>query len=518
MHRSSPSPKKSSTRQGFDMTDRAVLAIDEGTTGTRAALVASDGAVRHLQYQRLTVSSPAPRVVEQDAAEIWAKTLAVCQGVLRQARDDNIEIVGVAITSQRATAVLWDGASGCPLAPAAVWQDTRYADELAALDAEWGDDLLGRVGRRTGVRSSYLWAAHHLRETAAVADAHAAGTLKFGTIDTWLVWNLTGGDRHVTTATMACATGAYELEHHRYAEDYIDALGFPIPLLPELLDDADDFGWTSSAVLGIEVPILAVMGDQHAGIIGLGCLARGQAMCMHGTGSFIDLVTGSTVPPNPGAYEGPQSLVGWRRKGRSMFSVEGFTATTGSALDWICQSLGWFDSAIQISELAAGVRSANGIIFVPALTGLRMPVVDSKVSAVISGFTTASTRAELAYALLEGIAQSVADSLEGTTAVGGSEVQSVNVGGGLSGSDSLLQMQADLTGVTMRRLAHSETASLRGVAYLATSDGTFWDSLDGAFATTGPADVFEPAIGVTERSEYRARWQSRVAAELDLVN
>lgn len=500
---------------------QAILAIDEGTTGTRAALVGPDGTASHIEYLRLAVDSPAHGVVEQDAAEIWTKTLEVCRAVLGHAQDERIEIVGVAIAAQRGTAVLWDSHTGRPLVPAMVWQDTRYAEELGDLATGWSAELLRRVGRPTGVRSPYLWAAHHLDETPAVTEASAAGGLQFGTVDSWLIWNLTDGSRHVSSATIACSAGAYELEEHRYAKDYIETLGFPAGLLPELRDDAGELGRTSQTVLGIAVPILAAMGDQHAGIVGLGSLEAGQAMCVHGTGSFVDLVTGPVVPPEPGAYEGVLSLVGWRAGGISTYSVEAFTATTGSALDWICHTLGWFDSAVQISELAGDACGSGGITFVPALTGLRMPIVEPGAAAVLSGLTTASSRAELAHAILEGIAHSVADSLDGTIAVSGlgqDGVHTMNVGGGLSASDPLMQLQADLTGLTMRRLPHSDTASLRGVAYLAASNGLFWNSLDEALATTDTAEVFIPACGEAERRARRNRWRRRLAAELDLAN
>ena len=493
-----------------------ILAIDEGTTGTRAAWVAGDGTVGGLHYERLTVSAPRPRVVEQDAAEILRKTIEAVQHAVADARREGVAIVGMAIATQRATTVLWDTATGEPLTPAIVWQDTRHADELAVIAPEWDARLTPRVGRPVGVRSPYLTAVKLIETDARVREAHRRGTLGFGTVDTWLLWNLVQGRPLLTTATNATSCGAYVLAEHRYETDYLDALGFPRELLPELRDDQDDFGITDPAIVGIEVPVWAVLGDQHAGLVGLGTLEPGDAMCVHGTGSFVDLNLGSSTPANPGRYEGTLALVAWRAQQRSRFTVETFTAATGSAIDWLCGTLGWFDDARAISAAAADASARRQVRFLPAMTGVRMPVVEPGVRSMLTGFDFSTTKADVAAAVLEGIAHSMAWSLAADAEVAGVDVSSVLVGGGLSQSDPLLQMQADLTQVPQRRLRSTDVASLRGAAFLAGA-GTVWADLETATASLVQEAVFEPAIDRAERDERIGVWRGRVEEEVRRV-
>jgi len=492
-----------------------ILAIDEGTSGTRAAVVAADGHVSCLEYTTLEVRSPRPGVVEQDANVLLDKTLAVCRATLAQAAHESLNVVALAIATQRATAVLWDTQTGRALVPAMVWQDTRYAADLEQLAPTWDATLRKTVGRPAGVRSPYLWAARHLRDTPAVAEAFRARRLAFGTVDSWLLWHLSTARACVTTPTNATSCSAYVLTEHRYQHDWIDALGFPRELLPELRQDADDFGRTRPELLGIDVPILASAGDQLAGAIGLGCLDAGQSMCLHGTGSFVDLVIGAQLPARSGQSDSTLTMTACRHLDVSHFSVETFVATTGSALNWVCDKLRWFDNAKQISALAATVASSGGVTFIPALTGLRVPRMQPEARAALNGVSMATTRAEIAYAILEGIAHSVTSCIEANRDIAGMPVLDLVVGGGLSGSDALLQMQADLSGLPIHRMQETDRASLRGAAYLAGSSGLFWDSMQQARATTSPAAVFEPAIGAHERAQRRTLWHARVASELN---
>lgn len=495
--------------------NNVILAIDEGTSGTRAATVSADGEVSCLEYLPLEVDTPRPGVVEQDANAILDKTVAACRATIAQAGQAGLRIVALAIATQRATTVLWDRNSGRALVPAMVWQDSRYVGELNKLAPVWDAVLAKQVGRAGGVRSPYLWAARHIRDTPEVAKAFAERRLCFGTVDTWLLWHLSRDRIYVTTPTNATSAGAYVLAEHRYQRDWLDALAFPQELLPDLRSDADDFGRTDPATLGIDVPILASMGDQHAGAIGLGCLDRGQAMCIHGTGSFVDLIIGAEQPPKAGLFAGTTTMVARRRHGRSQFAVETFAATTGSALDWICEKLRWFENASEISRFAAEARSSNGVTFIPALTGLRTPEMQPNARASLTGISMASTRPEVAYAILEGIAHSVASCLEADRDVSGVDVAELIVGGGLSASDPLLQMQADLIGVPIRRKPSTARATLRGAAYLAGSTGLFWDDIPRGEASAADEQVFEPNMDGDRRAMRRALWHARIKSELE---
>lgn len=497
--------------------EQVILAIDEGTSGTRAATVSADGHVSCLNYQTLHVETPRPGVVEQDANDILAQTLAVCRQTIACAQQQGQQIVALALATQRATAVLWDTQTGRALVPAMVWQDTRYADELAQQAADWDARLRDRVGRPVGVRSLYLWAVRHLRDTPSVAQAWADKRLAFGTVDTWLLWHLSQRRECVTTPTNATSAGAYVLADHCYYLEWVQELGFPHELLPTLRQDADDFGRTRADVLGIDVPILASAGDQHAGAIGLGCLDRGQAMCVHGTGSFVDLIVGTEPPSHPGMADGSLTMTARRQHGVTHFAVETFVATTGSALDWVCEKLKWFKDAHEISALAQTVTSSQGVTFVPALTGLRVPRMETGARASLTGVSMATTQAEVAYAILEGIAHSVASCIEADVAASGVPVHELVVGGGLSRSDPLLQIQADLIGIPIRRMQEADRASLRGIAFLAGSSGLLWPSLQAARKTIAADAVFQPQADAAERERRRALWHARVGSELGHV-
>lgn len=497
-------------------TEDVILSIDEGTSGTRAAVVGRDGHVSCLEYAPLQVDTPRPGVVEQDANAILDKTMAVCRTAIARAQTERKRIVALAIATQRCSAVLWDTHTGRALVPVMVWQDTRYVDELNKLAPQWDPLLVKQMGRPVGVRSPYLWATHHLRETPAVAQAFAQRRLAFGTIDSWLLWHLSDQRACVTTPTNVTSGSAYVLAEHRYQHNWIDALGFPHELLPALREDADQFGRTRVDLLGIDVPILACAGDQHAGAIGLGCLDREQAMCVHGTGSFVDVITGPVQPANAGLHEGTLTMTARRAQGVSHFAVETFVATTGSALNWVCEKLQWFDNAEQISALAATATasSSRDVTFIPALTGLRVPAMEPAARASLTGISMATTRAEVARAILEGIAHSVASCIQSNEEVSGVRVSELVVGGGLSGSSALLQIQADLTGMPVRRMKETDRASLRGIAFLAGSSGLLWDSLRQARETLATDAVFEPTVDAPERLARRALWHARVASEL----
>lgn len=491
-----------------------VLAVDEGTTGTRAGVVRQDGSVADVAYRPIGVDHPDHDSVEQDAAEIWSATLEVCREALAAAHAEGVEVTAVALSTQRATAVVWDRVTGRPLAPAVVWQDRRYAGDLLALEAGWDADLLQRTGRPVGSRSPFYWAARQIAENPRVAEAAKDGRLLFGTVDTWLAWNLTGGKTYATTATNACSTGGYLLLEHAWHTEWIERLGFPADLLPELRADDEGMGVTDASVLGLAVPVAASMGDQHAALIALGGLDAGDAMCMYGTGTFADAATGTEIfPPVPEA-DGVLAQVGRREGGTSQFSLEAYCSTTGSALRWFCEDLRFFQTPAEISELAAKADSSGGVWFVPALAGVRTPAWRPRATAALSGMTLATGRDQLARAVLSGIAHSVCDLVDGVTATTGSPLRRIRVGGGVAGSDTLMRIQADLVGLPLERVADSATASLRGTAYLAGARLGLWPSLQTIVEAQPIGRVFEPALGPAERDGRRAEWRTVLAPHL----
>ncbi len=498
---------------GQQMTQRGVLAVDEGTTGTRAAYVTEDGSVGPISYVRLNVTSGPGGIVEQDAEEIRDRTIEMIRTAIRSAIADDVVIESLGISTQRMTSVLWDSESGRALAPAIVWQDTRYAAEVTKYGEEWNAFLFPRIGRTAGIQSPFLWAAHQIKENPEVAKAQAAGTLRFGSIDTWLLWHLTGGATYATTATLANTQGAYHLGTGDWGREWPEALGFPSEILPSIEDDGVELGRTMMAVIGIEVPIRSAIGDQQAGAIGLGAIHPGQVMCVHGTGSFVDLQTGTDIPPFIGLNGASFPIISHRINGVTSYAAETFSSTTGSAVDWLCQSLGLFSDAIEVGRLAATVDDSDGVMFVPMLSGYVLPVLEPNARSVISGLSRTSTKAHIAHAVMEGIAQVVISCQEASQQVANTVSREIIVGGGMSASDVLMQMQSNLSGLSLMRPAGSEVASLRGAAFVAGLE-LIWDTLDDAVATIGEATTFSPTITSMERGQLRARWNSRLLAEV----
>lgn len=491
-----------------------ILSIDEGTSGTRAALVGRDGLVSEQDYIPLDVTCPRPGIVEQDADVLLEKTLRVCRSAVERAKSQGKNIVALAIANQRCSAVLWDKSTGKSLAPVMVWQDSRHREEIATLSPHWDATLIQLAGRPAGVRSPYLWAKHKIREVPEIAQAFREKRLAFGTIDTWLLWHMSSSRELVTTPTNVTSGNAYVLKEHRYLNSWLDQLEFPQELLPQIKEDADDFGLTRSELFGIEVPILACAGDQHAAAIGLGCLERGQAMCVHGTGSFVDVLTGTELAGHNASHESSLTMTARRTNGVSRFAIETYVPTTGSALNWICEKLEWFSNPKQISELASKATTSPDLIFLPSLTGLRIPGMEPAARASVQGISMATTKSELAKSILEGIAHSVTSCIGANQHASKTRVSELIVGGGLAGSSTLLQIQADLMGMPVRRLAETDKASLRGIAFLAGSSGLLWDSLEEACATLKTDEVFEPRMSDAERENRRAIWHARVADEL----
>ncbi|OEU99387.1 carbohydrate kinase [Streptomyces qinglanensis] len=493
----------------------AVLAVDEGTTGTRAGLVLDDGSVEHVSYRPIAVSHPDPLRVEQDPEEIWVATLEVCREALAAAATAGVTVTAAALTTQRATAILWDRVTGRPLLPAVVWQDRRYAQDLLAYKSEWDPVLLARTGRPVGSRAPFLWAARQLAERPEIAAAHRAGMLVFGTVDTWLIWQLTGGATHATTASNAGSTGGYLLREHAWDTEWIAHQGFPLDLLPELCADDADLGRTDAGTLGIGVPLAASMGDQHAALLALGGLEAGLGMCVLGTGAFVDVTTGTDPAlPRPG-IAGVLAQPGWRQGDRTLFSLEAYTSATGSALRWLCDDLGLFETPRQIGELAATAAPApDGPRFFPALAGVRVPVWRPAATGALTGLSLATTRADIARAVLEGIAHSVCDLVEGVAATMGAPLRRLRCGGGVAGSDHLLQTLADLVGMELERVAEPATASLRGSAYLAGVGAGLWSSLEEVVEARPSGRVFTPRTTPAARGEQRAAWRELTAAQL----
>ncbi|PRZ43334.1 glycerol kinase [Antricoccus suffuscus] len=487
---------------------RGLLSIDEGTTGTRSAIVLEDGRTGEIFYRAVSISSPRARWVEHDAAQIWADTLATAKDAIAWARAHDVDVVGVSICTQRATLVIWDKVTGVPLAPAISWQDLRYSEDLTEYAADWDDYLVQRTGRPVGARSAFLWLSRVIRDQPEVREAYRSGRLMFGTIDSWLIWNLTSGATHAISATNAVGLGGYALRLGDWDDKWIAAQGCPRELVPPILDDDALFGTTDSRVLGAALPIVASMGDQHSALIALGAIEPGEASCVHGTGTFAAAILGPEPDTVPRSVDNVLTLVGWRSRGASIFSLEAHATTTGAALRWLCEELQLFSSAAQISELAAEEPMGSGAWFVPALAGIRTPTARPEATGALTGLSLSTTRAQIARAVMDGIAHTVCDLFDGLQTVLPVPVSVARIGGGLATSNVLMQAQSDLLGVPLERVSDYPTASLRGAAYLGGVRLGMWAAPEDVVRAQESGDWFEPVLPTSGRDELRAHWAS----------
>ena len=483
----------------------AVLAIDAGTTGVTALLVAADGTVAARGYAEFPQHFPAPGWVEHDPEEIWRATLAACGRALGSR---TVTPVAVGITNQRETAVVWDRRTLVAPRPAIVWQDRRTAPICARLRAEGHEE---RAAALTGLRFDPYFTGTKLTWLAEREDATwsgvRAGRFAVGTVDSYLIARLTGGRVHATDPSNASRTLLFDLHAGRWSAELCDLLRVPVAALPEVRPSSGEFGRTDPAgFLGLDVPITGVAGDQQAALFGQACFADGMSKCTYGTGSFVLRNTGRT--PVPSAC-GLLTTVAWDLGDGLVYALEGAIFVTGAAVQWLRDGLGLIAGASEVEELARRVQDSAGLVFVPALTGLGAPYWDPDARGAILGVTRGTTAAHLARATLEAIAFEVRDVVEAMGRESGG-VPVLAVDGGAAGNDLLCQLQADQLGVPVERPAVQETTAL-GAAFLAGLAAGIWSSTEELRTTWRLGRRFEP--NTRDESAYR-RWHAAVERSL----
>lgn len=490
-----------------------ILAIDQGTTSSRALVVDGAGAVRGLGQQPFEQHFPAPGWVEHDADQIWKTTLAAISQALRAASLGAGQLAAVGITNQRETVVVWDRATGEPAARAIVWQDRRTAGICEEISR--GSDVEA-VTRATGLPIDPYFSATKLtwllREDPELRARAEEGQLSAGTVDSWLVYKLTGGRRHVTDFTNASRTLLFNIRKGRWDDGLCDLFEVPRVVLPQAQPSRSRFGTTDAEVLGAAVPIFGVAGDQQSALLGQACLEPGQAKNTYGTGCFLLSNAGRAVPAsknrllasigaNAGA-DGPE------------YVLEGSVFVAGALVQWLRDGLRIIDQSSDIEALAASVPDNGGVTVVPAFTGLGAPDWDPYARGTILGLTRGVDRAHLARAALEAIALSSADLL---TAMNDDLLQPITelrVDGGAASNDLLMQMQADFAGVPVVRPRELETTGL-GAAYLAGLGAGVWASTEEVAGLWRPDRTFEPRMREDERAARRALWRRAVARSLN---
>lgn len=481
--------------------DPQVLVLDAGTTSTRAMVFAANGRVTALAQRELTQFYPEPGWVEHDAAEIWSATLACA----REAIATTGPVACVGITNQRETVVAWDKATGQPLHRAIVWQDRRTADFCMRL-REAGHER--EVQERTGLLLDPYFSATKMRWLLDnVPAVSAAGDrLAFGTVESWLVWNLTGG-AHLTDASNASRTSLLPLTGASWDPYLCDLFGVPPGALPQVVDCAGTFGSTLPNLLGGAIPITGLAGDQQAATIGQGCLSPGDTKATFGTGAFVLANMGSRVPASQHRLLG---TVLHQLEGKRCYALEGSIFVAGSMIQWLRDSLGLIASAAETAQLAASVPDSGGVVIVPALSGLGAPHWRPEARASITGLSFASGRAQVVRAALEAMTMQIGDLAE-AFAADGAEWRSLRIDGGMSANEWMAQDLADMLALPVERPDFVETTALGAAMLASVGAGLIPDLLTAAREMRGGLQAFVPGKDEVWRAARRAAWRGALA-------
>jgi len=484
-----------------------VLAIDAGTTGVRTRAVFSDGRASFSSYREFPQYFPQPGWVEHDASEIWQAVVATLADVVHQLEEP---VTAIGITNQRETVVAWNKRTGQPCAHAIVWQDRRTAERCEELTPH-----LSRVRETTGlVLDPYFsgtkaaWLMHN-------AEMPPLQDLCIGTIDTWLVWNLTAGQSFVTDPSNASRTMLFDIRSLQWSNDMCELIGVPRDVLPDVLPSSHRYG-TTSQVPGVPdgIPISGIAGDQQAALFGQVCTSPGMAKNTYGTGSFVLLNIGTTCPP---PSEGMLTTVAWDLgKGEATYALEGAIFVTGAAVQWLRDGLGIISSAAEVGPLAESVPDSGGVFVVPAFTGLGSPWWDPYARGTIVGITRGTTRAHIARAVVDAMVYQARDAIAAMTAAGGVVLNELRVDGGASVMNAMMQRQSNELGVPVLRPTDHETTAL-GAAYLAGLAEGVWSSIEEIESMWKLDQRFEPQaqdghhaqwLRAVERSRHWATEQS----------
>jgi glycerol kinase len=485
-----------------------VLALDQGTTSSRAILVDRRGAVVGAAQREFTQYFPRPGWVEHDPLEIWASQAATIAEVLAKTDVEPRDIAAIGITNQRETTVLWERASGVPIAPAIVWQDRRTADACQALRSR-GDEP--EIARRSGlVLDPYFSGTKIAWLLDAVPGARAraeAGEICFGTVDSWLIYKLTNHAHHVTDATNASRTLLANLETGQWDDTLLALLRVPRACLPRVLPSQLDSAELRANIQGVDIPIAGIAGDQQAALYGQTCFAPGMAKSTYGTGCFLLMNTGA----NPLA-SGHRLLttVAWRKQGTLTYALEGSVFVAGAVVQWLRDGLQVIARSADVEPLAAAVPDTGDVYFVPAFAGLGSPHWDPDARGTIVGLTRGTTSAHLARAALESMAFQNAELLGAMERDAGRPLRELRVDGGAAANNLLLQFQADLLGVPVVRPQCTETTAL-GAAFLAGLGARVWSSEDEIAALWARDRSFEPKMSRDEATARAKRWSRAVS-------
>ncbi len=487
---------------------KVILALDQGTTSSRAIVFGAAGDVIAVAQKEIRQIFPQQGWVEHDPQEIWTSQISVAHEALAKAQVSAKNVAAIGIANQRETTILWDRLTGKPVANAIVWQDRRTAGICEAL-VERG--LSGLIQNKTGLvidayfsATKLAWLLDHIPGCRRRAEN---GELAFGTVDTWLAWNLSGGALHITDPSNAARTLLFDIRRGTWDDELLELFDIPRSVLPEVRASSEIYGSTSAEVFATPIAIAGIAGDQQAALFGQMCLTPGMAKNTYGTGCFLLMNTGL----DPVTSE--QKLlttIAWNLAGNLNYALEGSVFVAGAVVQWLRDGLGLIRAAAEVEALAASVPDNGGVYLVPALTGLGAPHWDPHARGAIFGITRGTTAAHLARAALEGIAHQVADVLDAMQQDARTQLTVLRVDGGASQNNLLMQIQADLLGVPVIRPHITETTAL-GAAYFAGLAVGYWRDTDQISSQWKPDKVFEPQISKKALSDHRENWKNALA-------
>jgi glycerol kinase len=487
-----------------------VLAIDQGTTSSRAILFDRAGSISGVAQKEFRQIFPQPGWVEHDPDEILASQFAMVNQVLREKSLQVKDIAAIGITNQRETTVVWDRSTGRPIANAIVWQDRRtasFCDELKA------SGKAERIQSKTGLVVDAYFSGTKLRwlldNVPGARERADRGELAFGTIDSWLIWHLTGGQVHVTDPSNASRTLLFNLVTGDWDDELLQWFNIPRSVLPQIRSSSEIYGATDGSSVPAGIPIAGIAGDQQAALFGQNCYSHGMAKNTYGTGCFMLMNVGSTPAVSKNRL---LSTVAWKlgAAGKTEFALEGSVFIAGAVVQWLRDGLGIIESSSEIEALAGTVPDSDGVFLVPAFAGLGAPHWDPHARGTIAGITRGTTKAHLARAALDGIAYQVADVLEAMQLDSGIRVDQLRVDGGAASNNLLMQFQADILQAPVVRPKVIETTAL-GAAFLAGLAVGFWDDVEQISKIWQTDRVFEPMMTLDRVQALRAQWQQALS-------
>lgn len=488
-----------------------LLAMDQGTTSCRAIIFSSNGKMVATAQKEFAQIFPADGWVEHDPTEIWATQIGVAHEALAKSGLDGNDVAAIGITNQRETTVVWDKKTGKPIYNAIVWQCRRTAQYCDALKAQGFAD---NVRNKTGLLIDSYFSATKIRwilqNVPGAMEKAQRGELLFGTIDTWLIWMMTGGKVHATDPSNAARTMLYNIHDLCWDKELLELFGIPASMLPDVLPSSGVFGYTKSSLFGCEIPIAGVAGDQQAALFGQCCFDKGDVKNTYGTGGFMLMNTGTTpVTSNNGLV----TSIGWRIGDRTQYVLEGSVFVCGAAVQWLRDGLGIIRNSADTEKLAMSVPNCAGVYFVPAFVGLGAPYWDAYARGSITGLTRATTKAHIVRATLEAMAYQTADVLTVMEQEAGTQVHALKVDGGASANKFLLQFQADITGKSIVRPACIETTAL-GAACLAGLAVGIFASTDHIRDIYHADANFDPTMTYEQRTQLYNGWKFAVTRTL----